>query len=196
MRKSFPASLLRSGMVLAFLGALMTGCSVTSDFVVVEDQTLPGLPLPLPLVGVPLVPGLSCNLPDEAALDQAVEDAIGPFLAGIFTVKEATLLSLEVSVNEGSPGDFSAISRLTLTLLVLDTDGLRLDQIPLGSAENPEGFGRLVQLPLDTPADLLGILRSGGDCGALALVADGKYPGQDVTFDVRARVRIRPGLRR
>lgn len=196
MKKNFPAFLLRSGIAWAFLGAFMTGCSVTSDFVVVEDQTLPGLPLPLPLVGVPLVPGLSCNLPDEAALDQAVEDAIGACLAGIFTVKEATLLSLEISVNGDSPGDLSGIRRLALTLYTLDTGGLRLEQIPLGGAENPEGFGRCVELSVDPPADLLGFLRSGADCGALAIVADGQYPGQDVTFDVRARVRIRPGIRR
>lgn len=196
MKPNFPASLLPSGMVWALLGALMTGCSVTSDFVVVEDQTLPGLPLPVPLVGVPLVPGLSCNLPNEAALDQAVEDAIGACLAKIFTVKEAMLLSLEISVKEDSPGDSSGIKRLTLTLYTLDTDGLRLGQIPLGSAENPEGFGRCVELPVDPPVDIVGFLRSGADCGALAIVADGQYPGQDVTFDVRARVKIRPGFRR
>ena len=31
---------------------------------------------------------------------------------------------------------------------------------------------------------------------ALAIAADGQYPGQNVTFDVRARVKIRPGFRR
>lgn len=196
MKKLFPAPFLISGMVWALLGALMTGCSVSPPFVVVEDQTLTGVPLPVPLAGVPLVPGLSCNLPDQAALDRAVEDAIGPFLAGIFTVTKAELLSVEIEVNGDSAGDLSTINRLALTLHLLDAEGARREEVSLGSAENPEGFGRRALLPLDPPVDLLDLARSGADCGALALAADGQYPAQNVTFDVRVRVRIRVGFRR
>jgi hypothetical protein len=182
--------------LLAFSGALMSGCSVAPNFPVVEDQLLPGVPVPVPLAGAPLVPGLSCNLPDQAELDQAVEDAIGAFLAGIFTITKAELLSVEVTANEDSAGDFSTITRFALTLQVLDAEGARQEEIPLGSVENPDGFGRRVLIPLDPPADLLDIVRSGADCGTLALVAEGQYPGQDLTFDVSVRVRIGAGFRR
>ncbi len=179
---------------VATLGAAaMTGCSlpaVTADFTLAGNQTLPGSLVSIPLLGLPLIPGATCNLPGEEDFEQVVRDSIGPFLSRFVRVESVVLQNVTLAVHEDSPADFSRITGVEVVLYLLDLDGLRLDTVPLASGEDSGGFGSRMQLAVQPPLDIVELVRTEAECGAVSVKVSGFSPAQDVVFDLSATARI------
>lgn len=178
-------------MPLVVLGVMiMTGCSITVNYPVATNQTLPGSILPLPLLDFPLIPGLQCNLPDREDFDRSVQEALGPFLSRYISISAAELNTLTLAATAESAGDFSRINHVEVTLHLVDVDGVRTHSIPLGEAHALDGFGRKITLVVEPPVDFIEVLDAGAECGAVSVAVGGMTPERDVTFDVAARVKI------
>lgn len=189
----------RLGMLAAALawGLGVSGCSlpaITAEFPVAENQSLPGTVLPLPLFGVPLVPAATCNLPDEQDFEQAVRERVGAFLARLIRIDAAVLRTVTLAVREGSAGDFSSLTKVEVQLHLLDAGGGTLETIGLGTAESATGFGRRMTLEVEPPVDLIPLLRTSADCGAVSVAVSGQSPAAEVRFDAGVRLTIRAGL--
>lgn len=185
-------------LIFLFCISALTGCSVpaiTAEFPVVEGQTLPGTLISIPLAGLPLVPGLSCNLPDEEDFNQIVADSLGAFLSRFVVVESAELNAMTLAVTKDSPGNFGHITQVEINLFLIDVGGLRLDTIPLGNAEALNGFGDTLQLTVNPPADLAALVRTDADCGAVSIAVSGRSSSKDIVFDVRVRLKIKARIK-
>jgi hypothetical protein len=186
---------LRASAILALAGVLMlAGCSlppITKTFSVAENQTLGALSVSLPLLDIPLIAYATPNLPDRGDLQAVVEQSIGSWLARFVSVDSAELSSIFVDVSDDSPGSFSSITKVKLRLYLLDAGNIQLQTIPIGSAQRLEGFGKKIDIAVNPPVDLVGLLSANADYAAVSIQASGKSPAEDVVFSVSATVKIR-----
>ena len=140
------------------------------------------------LTGIPMVEGVSCNLPDRDYLEELVRQQAGDTVGGLIHLKRVNLEKLTLNASQG---DFSSLTHLSLFYVTVGGEGIA--PAHLGTAVSIGGFGSQVELtPLES-VDLLGLM-DGQWCGAILVVANGAVPEQQVVFDADASLSIEAEL--
>ncbi len=196
-RTRAPHPYCRPGFLATALCVLLTlvGCSgakvalppITVTFPVAEEAAFgPGKDLPpgTPLNGFTLVDGLTCNLPTEKMILDAVRGEVGGVAASFVSIDKVTLDHVAIGATKGN---FRTLTGIFLGFVTVGTDGVV--PLPLGAAASPEGWGQAFEIVPSWEVDLLPILsQSKPACGAAIITLTGTAPEQDVKARVNLQV--------
>ena len=184
---------LAAGSFAVAATTLLAGClgqdvelpPVTLTFPVVTGATVPDilkngdkLTLPLPEV---------CDLPDLAALEAEVRDAIGP-LAGLIDIEKVTLDEMNFSAVSGN---FDFLDVLTLTF-TKDDESVSLDADLSGQS----GITQFLLEPGDDEeVDILNLIPGPDECLQAEIDFTGSIPTESTIYNATMQVSIFAVLR-
>lgn len=176
-------------MGLAFSGCI-GGCivipPVTIPVTVLNDATIPGLPID----GLPLnrdfnLPQL-CDFPSLSELEETVQNSAVGFLANRVEIKDISVTNITF---DASAGSFASFQTVTMSLVIGD-------QVTVIGTGSPNQDGTKIILTSDNPPNLYALLKDvpEGTCINGRVTIAGTAPTQNITFDLTMQVRVEVSL--
>lgn len=183
--------LFRAAMLVLVTSLALSGClggclqppplKITINLL--NNATIPGLPL----AGTPIAETFDlpriCNLPSLSVVEEFARGAAGGLFSDWVKIDKVEVSRMTFTAKSGNFDSFNSIS---MAFIANETP------YPLGHATNIDGLGTGFELLPETPVDLLNIFFVEGSNGCIntQIALMGVVPGDPIVFDLETELTI------